>query len=889
MPYTVDHIKSGVGPIFYRVFIVWFCLSWAWSGYAQESQDPRGLLTQAQGQRAEPDTHLALLEQAVVLIEQQPEPDYGLMGDVFIEMSKAQVNAGQLDLARVSADRGLKVVNQRSHPNQYMRLRSILPILDMVGGDTEQAVASFRTLLAEDHSAADPATVDSVQVSYATILHENGQMVLAQEIYQDVLTRALQRGDELFVLQVANNLIVLLIYQGLYDDARDWLRRIEQPRSRADYPFLIYSLRLHEIELAGLFGDRQGAVRDFRRFIDNIDDATPRSIAGNAYEYLADALFALGEYAEARVAADTAVEILEDLTFELIEARQTLIRTLLVLGEFDEAESILKTFENAVLNSPRQARVSALRLELTLRRSGNERAVVELDKLLSATQQDIRSNAVQSIQYYDAKLTSARQAAEISRMREAERVLSADAKASDARASELLAREQAGRRSRNLILAIVVLSALALVAILYAINRRSYQKRVLANQQALNRELSRQVDEKSEALVRQLNEQAELQRALDRKKQTELVGQIASNVAHDFNNLLQVISSANEQLEPLAKTPGQISALKASSDSVQYASDMTYQLLAYSRQQELKATVTNVSQLLRGTQTLFRSAVGEEIQLHFDECDRDAIALVDPAKLTSAILNLLRNAADAMEVGGKIALCIEHQTLGQQVSEHWRSLKPGPYVFISVTDSGHGMGPEALERACEPFFTTKADTSGTGLGLSSVYGFVRQSEGDLRLESTLGQGSRVTLAIPASEQEMVPTQRPVQDKDCMQGKRVLVVEDNPMVAKTVSLALSSVGVEVSCLESADDAIEHLSGGVSYDFLLTDVRMPGANDGYDLARWVSQQSHETSVIIMSGYTDRTDSSHDYPVINKPFTRGQLVACLRQADRQPAVNA
>lgn len=865
-----------------------FGLLLPWGAFTQDAQSPADLLAQAVEQRGAPDEHLRLLEKAVELNKQRPEPDYGLMGDIFIEMSKIQVNAGQLKVARESADRGLKYVDKRLHPNQYMRLKAMDPVLDMVSGETEQAVANFRDLLAEDHSAADSETVDYVLVSYATVLHENGQMVLAQEIYQDVLTRALQRGDELFALQVANNLVVLLIYQGLFEDARDWLRRIEGPRTRSEYPFIIYSLRLHEIELGGLFGDPEGAIKDFRAFIDKMDNSTPRSIAGNAYEYLADALFAVEDYAAAKEAAVTAVDILQDLAFELVEARQTLIRTLLVLGEFDEAESILQEFDDAVLNSPRQARVSALRLELTLRRSGNERAVVELENLFDASRQDIRNNAVQSIQYYDAKLTAARQAAEISRMREAESALSADAKASEARASELLAREQAVRRNRNLILAIVVLSALALITILYAINRRSYQKRVLANQQALNRELSRQVDEKSEALVNQLNEQAELQRALDRKKQTELIGQLTGNVAHDFNNLLQVISTANEQFEELVQTPEQLSVLKASSDSVQYASDMTYQLLAYSRQQELKATATNISQLLRGTQTLFRSAVGEEIQLQFDEGDRDAVALVDPAKLTTAILNLLRNAADAMEAGGEIELRIENKLLDQQASERWPSLKRGQYVFISVTDNGSGMDSETLERACEPFFTTKEEASGTGLGLSSVYGFVRQSEGDLKLESTAGKGSCVTLAIPASEHTVTPIERPKQDANSMQDKRVLVVEDNPMVAKTVTLALRSVGVQVSCLESADEAIEHLADGASYDFLLTDVRMPGVNDGYDLARWVSKQSLDTPVIIMSGYTDRTDTSQDFPVINKPFTRGQLVACLRNADRQSVVN-
>ncbi len=856
---------------------------------AQDDLTPEDLIAQARVKIASHSEHVALLQAAIEKIQQQSDPDYGLMGDVFIELSMSQINAGELAEARELVQRGLGLIGQNQYPNQFLRLSAIPPILELVEGRTQKAIDGFQSLLVADHSAADPVSLDRVRFSYATALYENGQVVVAQQILQDVLTRALQRGDEASAIRIGNNLVVLLIYQGLYEDARDWMKRLDDARRKTNFPFLIYSLRLHEIELRGLLGDRQGAIKDFRDFISEIDEDTPDTIAGNAYEYLADALFAVGDLEGSKQAGMTALDILSELAFELTEARLTLIRTLLALGQYDEAEVILNEAEMAVLNAPRQARVSALRLELIVRRSGSQRGVEELQKLVLATQQDIRSNAVQSLSYYDTRLTAARQASEIARMREAEAVLSAQAEASEARASALLASEQAVRKNRNLLLAIVVLAALALVAILYALNRRQYQQRVLANQQALNRELSLQVEEKSEALVRQLNEQAEMQRALDRKKQTEAIGQLTGNVAHDFNNLLQVISSANEQLLVAARTPAQRSSLIASMDSVKYASDMTYQLLAYSRQQELKATATNVSELLRGTQMLFRSAVGEEIELTFSESEHDAVALVDPAKLTTAVLNLLRNAADAMDDGGQIQLSIHNEQLNQQDCSQWRALTPGQYVMIRVTDNGHGMDEATLEKACEPFFTTKEEASGTGLGLSSVYGFVRQSEGDLKLISEPYKETSVTIALPASQEQIVEHAPRSNDKGAtLKGKRVLVVEDNEMVARTVTLALCSADAEVHCLASADEAIEHLSDGHAYDYLLTDVRMPGANDGYDLARWVAAQSLPTPVIIMSGYTDRTDTSQDFPVINKPFTRAELITCLQNSHRQVSLH-
>ncbi|MEM9184662.1 MAG: ATP-binding protein, partial [Pseudomonadota bacterium] len=706
-------------------------------------------------QSVPPNEQLELIDRSLELLAESPNADPALLGDAYLGRMHAMQLLGRLDEAEQAARQGLALVNAEDQPDQYLRLITAPPLIDFFRGNPERAKAALDQILADDFSAVDPEVYDRVRANYATVLQETGETLRAIEIYQEILTRGLDRSDDNLSIILANNLIVMLILQGLHEDARDWLDTIADLRARSQVPWAKDSLLLHELELQRIFGDAEGSAVGLRRFIASTSDETATSNVGNAYEFLAEALIVTGDFAGAEDAARMAIDKLTDLPSELAEARLALVRSLFLQGKLAEVPAVLDVIDLDKLSPSRQARVAGLRLEHRLRVAGDRDGVAELLRFLDASGDAENARTVQSVQYYNAKMTAQRQQAEIARIRESEIRLAAEAEVSAARASELQAREQAVTKNRNLLLAVVVLTAAVLMTLLYAFDRRRYQKNLLDREQALNQELTQTVEEKSEALRQQLGEQAELQRALDRKKRNELVGQLTSNVAHDFNNLLQVISSANEQFEPLTETAAQRAVLGASNDSIRYASEMIHQLLAYSRQQELQATATDISKLLDGTRTLFRSAVGEEITLTFGDFPADAVALVDPAKLTSAILNLLRNASDAVNEAGAIRVEVSRETLDRQQTRTWPSLEPGDYVLITVEVNGQGMDPATLERATEPFFTTKAETTGTGLGLSSVHGFVRRSAGDLLLRSSPEEGTRVTLALPASEMAVV--------------------------------------------------------------------------------------------------------------------------------------
>ncbi|MEM7707101.1 MAG: ATP-binding protein [Pseudomonadota bacterium] len=836
-----------------------------------------------------PNEQMDLIDRALELLAESPNADPALLGDAYIGRIQATQLLGRLDEAEQAARDGLKLVNLEDQPDQYLRLVTAPALLDYFRGKPEAAKAALDQILTQDFSAADPKVFDGVRSNYATVLQEIGETLRAIEIYQEVLRRALDRSDESMAMILANNLIVILILQGLHEDARNWLNQIADLRARSQIPWARESLLLHDLELQRIFGDAEGSAAGLRQFIAATGEETAITNVGNAYEFLAEALIVTGDFAGAEDAARMAIDKLTDLPSELAEARLALVRSLFLQGKLAEVPAVLDEIDLDKLSPSRQARVAGLRLEHRLRVAGDRDGVAELLRFLDASGDAENARTVQSVQYYNAKLTAQRQQAEIARIRESEIRLAAEADVSAARASELQAREQVVKKNRNLLLAVVILTAVVLMTLLYTLNRRGYQKRILAREQALNLELTQTVEEKSEALRQQLGEQAELERALDRKKRNELVGQLTSNVAHDFNNLLQVISSANEQFEPLTETPAQRAVLGASNDSIRYASEMIHQLLAYSRQQELQATATDISKLLDGTRTLFRSAVGEEITLTFGDFPANAVALVDPAKLTSAILNLLRNASDAVNEAGAIRVDVSRETLDKQQTRAWPSLEAGDYVLVTVEDNGQGMDSATLERATEPFFTTKSETTGTGLGLSSVHGFVRQSAGDLLLRSSPEDGTRVTLALPASEMAVAPAEPSAVANDSLQGKQVLVVEDNEMVARTVTVALQSVGAQVCCLDSADEALNHLAANREYHYLLTDVRMPGSHNGYDLARWASDHCPAMPIIIMSGFTERTDTSDEFTMISKPFTRAALIEALQQASVRTTAQA
>jgi signal transduction histidine kinase len=365
-----------------------------------------------------------------------------------------------------------------------------------------------------------------------------------------------------------------------------------------------------------------------------------------------------------------------------------------------------------------------------------------------------------------------------------------------------------------------------------------------------------------------------LEEQLAQARKMEAVGQLTGGVAHDFNNLLTVVLG---NIDIMARKPEDETRRARRIDAVRQAAergrDLTRQLLAFSRRQHLSPVSLNVNALISDFAPLMRQAVGEAVTLDLLLAQEPLCAHVDPTQLETALLNLAVNARDAMPEGGQISIATR-QELG--------------HVVIEVRDTGVGMSPEVRERVFEPFFTTKEVGKGSGLGLSQVYGFVRQSEGEVLLHSTPGQGTTFALRLPVSQappQQTEPAEPPV----AVEGghERVLLVEDDPTVLTLTYDMLTGLGYEVSTATNAAEALQVIQSEAEIDILFSDVVMPGGLSGVSLARTARELRPGLRVLLTSGYVGEGAvlETAEFPLLDKPYETRQLAAKLRKLLDRP----
>lgn len=387
-----------------------------------------------------------------------------------------------------------------------------------------------------------------------------------------------------------------------------------------------------------------------------------------------------------------------------------------------------------------------------------------------------------------------------------------------------------------------------------------------------------------------LAEQAKAEAALRQAQKMEAIGQLSGGMAHDFNNLLGGILSAQElmrqrleqsrfdALEPL---------LKLSSDSAQRASSLVHRLLAFSRQQTLQPCSTQVATLVGGMEELLRRTIGPSITLtsHFP-CQLWP-TFIDPPQLESALLNVCINARDAMPAGGVIDILGDNLQLDDQQARALE-LPAGEYVRLCISDNGNGMSAEVAERAVDPFFTTKPMGQGTGLGLSMAYGFVRQSGGQLRVLSTLGEGTRIELLLPRHHQPpAAPATRPARtllEKSSSATQRILLVEDHAALRVVVCEVLEELGYRVDAFENGPAALAYLQDGERPDLLLSDIGLPGGLNGRQLAERCRERHPGLRVLFITGYDESAALSDGQllqgtQVLTKPFELAVLADRIR----------
>lgn len=372
------------------------------------------------------------------------------------------------------------------------------------------------------------------------------------------------------------------------------------------------------------------------------------------------------------------------------------------------------------------------------------------------------------------------------------------------------------------------------------------------------------------------------QAALLQSQKLEAIGQLTGGVAHDFNNLLTVIIGALDVVErhpdDERRRERMIGAALA---AAKRGEKLTQHLLAFARRQPLKPEVCRVDRLIAESESLLKRALGDAYTFHLRLGGGVRAARIDAGQFEAALLNLVVNARDATAPGGEVTIESRPITITKKQGE----LEPGRYLRVAVRDTGMGMDPATIARAVEPFFTTKAPGEGTGLGLSQVYGFARQSGGGVDIESKPGQGASVALLLPidedALERETAPTVDHVQ---AQVPSRVLLVEDDPQVAELVGVMLHDLGHSVVRAGGVDEALSRLAQDDGIQLVLSDVIMPGGKSGVDLAEQLAATRPGLPVVLCSGYTGGDQGrarAGDWPFLSKPFSLESLAQALAQA--------
>jgi two-component system cell cycle sensor histidine kinase/response regulator CckA len=393
-----------------------------------------------------------------------------------------------------------------------------------------------------------------------------------------------------------------------------------------------------------------------------------------------------------------------------------------------------------------------------------------------------------------------------------------------------------------------------------------------------------------QGMMLDITHQKELEGQLRQSQKMEAVGQLAGGVAHDFNNLLAVMLNhaafVQETLPVEAPAREDLAEIRKAAER---AAALTRQLLLFSRKEVTRPQVVDLNEVVAGMEKLLRRTLGEGILLEVDLAPDVWPTVIDPGQTEQIIVNLAVNARDAMLGEGELHIATDNEVLGEEQARAKLGLEAGEYVRISVADTGRGMSEEEVARIFEPFYTTKPRGSGTGLGLSTVYGIVQQAGGSIAVETAVGVGSTFSIFLPASL-EAVEATAP-EDQTTLQagnGATILVAEDEGGIRNLVSRILSAGGYRVLSAGSGEEALELLKRrSQPIDLLLTDVVMPRMS-GSELAERVLKLQPDTQVLYMSGYTDNVIARHgvlnnENTFIQKPFTREDLLRKVEPLSR------
>ncbi len=428
------------------------------------------------------------------------------------------------------------------------------------------------------------------------------------------------------------------------------------------------------------------------------------------------------------------------------------------------------------------------------------------------------------------------------------------------------------------------------LAVLRDISERKRTERILADHA---RELELRVKARTSELEAEIKRREEAQAQLIQSQRMEAFGQLTGGVAHDFNNLLTVIGGNLEMLQAELTDGRSSDYAKRAAQAVSMAARLTSRLLTFARRRRLEPRTVDLNELILRMAEILQRTIGSPISLTTILAPELGLARADPSEIENAILNLAINARDAMPKGGRLVIESRNAEFSNGDEKALSGLRRGRYVVVSITDTGVGMPKDVAERAFEPFFTTKPSGRGTGLGLSTIFGFAQQSGGHLTLYSEPGEGTTVSLYLPREETDTTPVSASTEEVVPMStlNETILVVEDNPEVREVTMQRIEGLGYVVLEAANAREAVKILTGSEKIDLVFTDVVMPGGMSGFDLAAWIEAHIPALPVVLTSGFAGdanhvQSDAMVRRPILNKPYSRLELAQRLDAALKSSA---
>ncbi len=391
-------------------------------------------------------------------------------------------------------------------------------------------------------------------------------------------------------------------------------------------------------------------------------------------------------------------------------------------------------------------------------------------------------------------------------------------------------------------------------------------------------------------VVRDVTEQRSLEHQFRQSQKMEAIGQLTGGLAHDFNNMLGIIIGNLDLLE--LELQGNDSARKKITSSLKAAllgADLTKRLLAFARKQTLSPRLINMNTEIEETLPLIERVMKGDYHISLSIADSLPAVNIDPSEFENALLNLAINARDAMPDGGSFLISAAAVTFAEEDTRHLGSdFQPGDYVRISLTDTGYGIPAEVIDHIFEPFFTTKGKGKGTGLGLAMVYGFIKQSQGHIRIYSEPGHGTVVHIYLPAADDARNtltgPTESPQPGSTFTPaGRHILVVDDEAELAEIARTHLESAGYQVTVLTHSNAALDLIRQGQRFDMVVSDLVMPGNLDGMELRQRILELAPHLPILFASGFSEdaikaRTGGILDTPILQKPFRKRDLLAAV-----------